>query len=232
MDEIFDLLQPFVADFQQNCCDGSVPYEDRGITNIEGFYWWATVGLFRPDIILESGVCRGRSTLILAKAQQFFGIPEHLAFDRSDEHEVYVRSKLSAYRTRYKIKPSDEAFEAVLAKHPSKRVVAVLDGPKSGPAFERVLRAAFGFEGFCAVLVHDCAEGSGSRPLLSDICEKYAVGYRLVFSGKETNTGISFLNDAIADDVKSSLVGMGKEEKIDLMESVGICYDPRRLTGI
>ena len=83
--------------FVQECCKNKVPYEPRGILNIEAFYWWSLVGHYKPDIILESGVFLGRSTDILARAQKFFNIPMHYAFDKSDEHAKHVKKKLTSF---------------------------------------------------------------------------------------------------------------------------------------
>lgn len=219
-------LDRFSQLFQENCCNGSVPYEDRGITNIEGFIWWATVGLFRPDLILESGVYKGRSTHILAKAQQFFGVSRHLAFDRSSEHEAFVRAKLSGFATKYKIQSSDEAFRKVLSAHPRDRTVVALDGPKSGKPFEEVMETAFRFENLCAILVHDCGPESGTRPLFEDCCRRFGSRCEFFVTGDEEIAHLSYLNRSIQTELASSLAGMDRLHKLNVMGCVGVCFNP------
>jgi hypothetical protein len=216
-------LSPFESVFEEKC---AVPYEDRGITNIEAFIWWSTVGLFRPSLILESGVYKGRSTHVLAKAQETFGVKHHFAFDRSDEHEDFVRSKLTGFQTKYKIQGSDEAFLKVLASHPDEKVVVALDGPKSGKPFEDVMRSSFGFKNLCAILVHDCGPDSGTKPLFESCCKLMGSGFEFFVTGNDEIAHLSYLNKSIQTELTKSLEGMDRLHKLEVMGCVGVCYNP------
>ncbi len=218
-EKILKELYKHLDSFKDNCLN--FPYEERGVTNIEAFYWWSLVGAFKPDIIIESGVYKGRSTHFLCQAQKYFNVPTFFAYDRSNEHEAYVRNKLKIYDFKYKICDGVNAIEKVCKKYNKSKILFIVDGPKSGEPFKRILRAAFSCPNFCAIGVHDCYEfNSESGQILKEENK-----YNLLFTDKEINKSIRDLNSNISDDIVNAMKKMDREYKIDLMECIGICYN-------
>lgn len=222
-----EALQVYLSNFIEHCCKDKVPYEPRGILNIEAFYWWALVAYYKPDIILESGVFLGRSTEVLARAQKFYNIPYHFAFDIDDKNEAHVRNKLKGYKTEYKIISSVIGFQEVLDKYPDKRVVAIIDGPKSGKPFKSLFKILSKFQNCCAVASHDCMPSSKIPPVFSEMCKKQFPNGKVIFTKPEMNTKISLVNDFIANDIITHYTDDRKKfpDLISRSDYVGICFN-------
>jgi len=232
---MFDLSQltPYLQSFVQECCDKPVVYEEKGILNIEGFYWWSLVGFFKPDIILESGVSKGRSTEILARAQQFFKIQRHYAFDIDDalkpnnpgpgKHEAYVRAKLSKYKTKYTYQSSIDGFTEIYNSSPMAKIVAIIDGPKADGPFKDVIRTLAKFTNLQAIGSHDCSLDVRTRDNFAKSCKEFVQSKDVIFTTPKTNRVLSFLNSYIITDVIKSVGAKKADILIDKSNYIGFC---------
>jgi hypothetical protein len=194
----------FIPDFIKCCCEGSnrIPYVEKGILNIEAFYWWSLIAFFEPDIILESGVSKGRSTEIIARAQKYYNIPKHYAFDIDNRHERFVRQKLRPYQTVYSIMDSTEGFNGVLSKD-SGTTVIIMDGPKSSLGIKSVFRMLHKFsDRILAVGCHDCEPNSKVRNAFAINAKKFIINNELIFT--EIDHNFDFLNNYIKEDIAKS----------------------------
>jgi hypothetical protein len=177
-------VQEFYPSFVDQCIKNVVRFEDKGILNLEALYIWTLVGHFRPEIVVESGVCRGRSTEVIARAQQFFDIPRHLAFEKDKKHAQYVRGKLKPYRTVYKILPSStHALGPLLKTEKNTRIVFFVDGPKQGKEYQAFFKTASAFTNCLAICSHDCWPGCPTA-------EAFKIATARYFSDRDVfNTG-------------------------------------------
>lgn len=227
-------LRDFEESFVDCCCKDTeitkhVPYERRGILNIEGFYWWSMVGHFRPDIILESGVYLGRSTEVLARAQQFFNIPLYFAFDKDPTNEAHVREKIKSYKTTYEIRSSMDGFREVLERYPDASVVAVIDGPKGDKPLTEVIKICSKFKNCRAVMSHDCMPESKIPPVFINACRKYWPNSAVLITNPKMNERLEYLNDFILKDMATTYSEKQKGDiKIDELLTrshyVGLCF--------
>lgn len=209
--------------FVSECGNCLVPYEKKGICNIEAFYWWALVGHYKPDMIIESGICRGRSTHVLAKAQLFFDIKEHYAFDKDGEHEAYVRNKLTPYKTNYFIQDSQTGISKLLDKNKDKKCLFFIDGPKHGKPYLGLLKTVFKFNGCLAVASHDCYPKSLTRIDFVNYCSVLKQ-FKLFMPDDKVNTEISFVNDCLKDDIRRNKITDDEFNKTLFHSNfVGIC---------
>lgn len=211
----------FIPDFIKCCCEGSnrIPYVEKGILNIEAFYWWSLIAFFKPDIILESGVSKGRSTEIIARAQDHYNIPKHYAFDIDNNHEKFVRQKLHSYQTVYSIMDSADGFNEVLIKERG-TVVVIMDGPKSASGIKSVFKILHKYsDRILAVGCHDCEPGSKVRNAFAANAKKFIKNNDVIFT--EIDHDFDILNSYINKDIAKS------EKLCELFEKsyfVGISY--------
>lgn len=214
--------------FIEACCRDPIPYAPKAISNIEAFYWWSLVGYYKPDVILESGVCRGRSTEVLARAQAFFGVDRHMAFDVDRRFESATRQRLSRYKTEYRIVDAVIGFEQGIREAAGGRVLAVTDGPKYGQPLAKLYGVIAQAEAICAVASHDCYPGSVTLPMFVQAAQEI-FKCRHVITSPEVNADASDLNDYIADDMEAVLNAKRVKRKINMEEMlncqcVGICF--------
>lgn len=228
-----DFLQ-FKDSFVKQCCGADlVRYEPRGILNIEAFYWWSLVGYYKPDIILESGVFMGRSTEVLARAQEYFGIPMFFAFDKDPKNENYVKNKLQRYKKmNYIIKSSNRGFEDVLATNKDKKYLAILDGPKGEKPLSQLIEILAKYGHCCAIASHDCMPGSKIPPVLMAACGRLFPSARTIITTPTDNIKLVDLNNVLLDDMVKyydKLLGKQSKQKIDELLNrsnyVGLCLN-------
>ena len=183
----------------EQCVVGSVPMLPRAVTNVEGFYWWALVGFTQPDMILESGVCHGRSTLILAKAQRFYRVRDMWAFECSTNCEGEARERLKDYRgCCYWTIDSKVGFAQVAELNPGKRILAIIDGPK-GPAIRPLLDTLVGHN-VVGIGCHDLHGPTRGLAFTAAVEQRFP-GMFAFRTDPQLNSGLRGLNDSIADDL-------------------------------
>jgi len=220
-------LIPFKESFLKECCtpEDIVHYEKKGITNIEGFYWWSLVGLFKPDVIIESGVAFARSTEILARAQQYFKVTAHFAFDKETVCYEYSKKKLSRYKTVYEIGDSNNKIEKLCNELVGKKIVLIIDGPKSGEPYKNIIKTLSQFEKLCAVASHDCkphGKTKITRNSLIASVEAYLPNYGIFFSSPDTNKKLESLNNCILGEISDKNPEFLKDSGFHY---VGIAYN-------
>jgi hypothetical protein len=210
-------IKDFIPSFEEQCCKNKIPYSSKGVTNVEACIQWALVGHFKPDVILESGVYQGRSSEILAKAQEYFNIKEHLAFELESVYEKEVRKRLEKYKTIYKIQSSIKGFEDYLNKNPEAKVLCIIDGPKTGKPFKKLLKIASRFNNLCAIFSHDCYPKSTTGRTFSACKDIWLKDKELIITNPEFTKDMQYLNDYIKPEVNEQI------EKSDTFNYVGIC---------
>lgn len=223
MTEFISKSRDYLGSFISECCSRNlVPYIKKGILNIEAFYWWSMVGYFKPDVILESGVARGRSTEILARAQRFFGIPVHYAFDIDNKYEAYVKNRLRGYNTIYQIRDSLDGFKDVLNKHKGDKVVVIIDGPKSESPFAKLIKYASLLSNLCSIGCHDCHPKGKMATIFLSSCSKYLPSKSAVITNEKLNMDIKHLNDCLKECMSKELDDKKQSELFYYSNFVGI----------
>ena len=175
--EAFKILLPKKMSEYMSACKG-IKYEPKGISNFEGLCLWTLADLCKPQIIIESGVSKARSTEILCQIARNFESDHVYAFEKSPDFEAYVRQKLKKYsNVTYEIGDSCEKVSSLIASVKNKRVGAFIDGPKKGKAYNLLMKNLSLFPQMEFVVTHDCYIGSPTR-------EAFLEGYRNYFSDK------------------------------------------------
>jgi hypothetical protein len=148
------------SDFQK-ICGG---YEERGILHSEML---AVCGLCRElgvERIIESGRCRGQSTLVLSRF--FEGSPvriDSIDFAR-DENAAFAEERLRPYAaTTLHYGNSQRLIPQLLAESPQKPTAILLDGPKGFEALELARRCFAEHPNIVAVFIHDMRRGTPQR---------------------------------------------------------------------
>jgi hypothetical protein len=219
---VVDKFNPFVTSFYEQCCQQLVPYEERGMTNVEGFYIWSLLGLYKPKVVIESGVCKGRSTDIIARACRYFDIPKHYAFDKNDVHAEYIKQKFQDRNVTYEVGDSAELVRNLQQVHADEDIVFVVDGPKKDPQLTELLEVISGFPHVKAIFCHDCRPNKGTREIFATAHQNFfADRLQLCLTNKEMSKPFLRLNDCIAKQLKS----LTTKESVDFMASyTGIMY--------
>ena len=181
------------------------------------------MGFFKPDIILESGVSKGRSTEILARAQLFFNIQHHYAFDVDNKHEAHVRQKLKPYQTNYIIQNSIKGFINIQRDNPIAKVVAIIDGPKADAPFKDTIKILAKFKYLQAIGSHDCCPESKTPAVFSKICSGLFPKKNIIFTNPEINTSISLLNSYIEKDIVTKVGEKKSKDLINRSNYIGLC---------
>lgn len=172
-----DDLKRLLSENQSDCVKvlSKVQYEPKGITNFEGLCLWSLIGFYKPDVLIESGVSKARSTAILCEAAKQFSVESVYAFDKSPDFEEYVRQKLAKYAaTTYEVGDSSDKIIALLPTLKNKKVGVFIDGPKLGKAYARLMECVAQIPSLQFVVSHDCYIGSPTR-------DSFAAGYSKYF---------------------------------------------------
>ncbi len=182
-----------------------IPYELKGVSNFEGLCLWSLIKHYKPQVVIESGVARGRSTNLLCIMCNQFGVEHMYAFDKSNDHESYVRQKLKNFSNlTYEIGDSSEKIKSLSSSIKSKRVLAFVDGPKSGEAYADVMKSLANLE-LVAVVGHDCYAGGPTRLSFDHAFrQRFSLNYDLIFTDSSFCKDKS-VNASILDQVKQSM---------------------------
>lgn len=211
------------------------PFEPHSISNVEAYYIWALIKKYKPDCIIESGICKGRSTHVIAEACRFYNIPFHICLEYSREHEDYIREKFKDYNIEFHYgQKSDIAMENIVPKIKGYRTLAFVDGPKrydqSMDLYKQLKRC-----NTVAIYAHDCSEAGGCAKALRDARAKYWQRAELLITNKKTNVGLERFNSSIEDELQNAYLNvkdhwskkLGRELTYDdycqSLAAVGIC---------
>jgi len=102
----------------------------KGILNSEGFAFCALADYFKVDLIVESGICNGGSTIILGK--YFTEIPI-ISIDLKTKMEAIIRTSIFHNITIIN-GDSNTLLPQIIDVFKDKRIVILIDGPKGIPA--------------------------------------------------------------------------------------------------
>ena len=179
-------------------------WEPHSISNVEAYYIFALIKKYRPDVIIESGICKGRSTHVIAEACKLYKIPFHICLEYSREHEEYIRDKFKDYNIEFHYgQKSDIAMENIIPKIRKYRTLAFVDGPKrydqSMDLYKQLKRL-----NTVGVYCHDCSDAGGCYKALSDARTKYWPRAELLKTNKKTNVGLDRFNEPISDELKNA----------------------------
>lgn len=139
-------------------------YEERGILHSEML---AVCGLCRElgvERIIESGRCRGQSTLVLSRFFQNTPVViESIDFAR-DEHAQFAEARLADFpATKLHYGNSARLLPHLLAEQPDRRTAILLDGPKGFEALELARQALESSPAVSVVFIHDMRRGTPQR---------------------------------------------------------------------
>lgn len=156
-----------------------IPYEPRAIANFEALCLWTMIDHCRPQILIESGVCRGRSTVLLCEAALKFGVEHVYAFDLDPEFEEYTRTKLGGYENvSYEIGDSAQKIQVLSKNLENKSVGLFLDGPKQGKPLRNLMQSISRLPNVAFIASHDCHPKRRTR-------EDFSNGYKDYFDNKK-----------------------------------------------
>lgn len=188
-------LRGFERDFVEVI--DSIGWEPHSISNIEAYYWWALIARYRPEVVIESGVCRGRSTHVIAEACKKYKIPYHIALEKSREHEEYIRTKFQDYGTEFIYgQDSAKALTGILDKVKKHRCLLIVDGPKNYDASMELYKVCSGLH-IVAIGVHDCNPAGGCEKALKAARNKYWGRGLCYFTEPDVNTDLLEFNTTI-----------------------------------
>ncbi|GAG72228.1 unnamed protein product [marine sediment metagenome] len=127
-----------------------VPNLEHGILVSEGFALCSIFDLFKVDVILESGVCNGKSTLML---RRYFG--KTVIIKAVDIKGISSSVQLSLGDiVDFKRGDSEHLFPKYIKRWSNKRIGVFIDGPKR-EAGVKLAKSCFAAPNVVVVGVHD-----------------------------------------------------------------------------
>lgn len=197
-------LRGYERDFEGFVDD--IPWEPHSISNVEAYYWWALVAKYKPDVVLESGICKGRSTHFIAEACDFYDIPYHICIEKSREHEEYVREKFSDYNMQMHYgQNSDVTVENLSKKINKYRTLLIVDGPKDYKQSMKLYKNC-NLLNIVAIGVHDCSPAGGCQKALSDARQKYWPRASMIVTDRKTNGKLYDFNESIKHELNQAFL--------------------------
>ncbi|HYE62350.1 MAG TPA: class I SAM-dependent methyltransferase [Phycisphaerales bacterium] len=131
-------------------------YEERGILHSEMLAVCATSAALDADIIIESGRCRGQSTLVLAK---FFENTRTKIISielEKDENAAFAEQRLAPYKhVELLYGPAAAHLPTLLARYHDKKITLLLDGPKGLEAIALARTSMQQAPHIAATFIHD-----------------------------------------------------------------------------
>lgn len=226
-------LRGFESDFETVVND--IKWEQHSISNVEAYYWWALIAKYKPDVVIESGICKGRSTDVISRACDFYNIPFHIALELSNQHQAYIEEKFSYRNIQFHYgKHSDEALKGLTDSLKGYRCLLIVDGPKEYDQSMHLYKVASKLD-LVAIGVHDCSEAGKCYQAIKDARSKYWKRADLFQTNNILNDGLFKYNSFIAKDLQNAYLKnkphyerkMGKEitqqDYESMLGQVGIC---------
>jgi hypothetical protein len=181
-----------------------IQWEDHSISNVEAYYWWALIAKYKPDVVLESGICKGRSTHIIAEACKFYNIPYHIALEKSHDHEKYIHEKFADYDIEFHYgRSSDAVVKSIAPKISKYRTLLIVDGPKEYKQSMRLYQSCKHLN-IVGIGVHDCSSAGGCQKALADARSKYWPRAAMSVTHRKTNAGLYQFNEPIQSDLDAA----------------------------
>ena len=161
------LVETSCADKAERFAPGLIPYEERGILTSEMLAVCAVCDELEVDVIVESGRCRGQSTLTLAR--YFEGRKTRIiSFElERDENATFAEQRLAGFpHVDLRYGDSMKEISGLLVTLGFERVAVLLDGPK-GIVAVRFLQSLFQIHSNVVVgFIHDMRRETPQRALL------------------------------------------------------------------
>ncbi|MFM9995472.1 MAG: hypothetical protein ACKVU4_06675 [Phycisphaerales bacterium] len=143
-------------------------YQERGILNSEMLAVCGTCDRLGVDVILESGRCRGQSTLVLAR--YFLNRSVRIVsveLDRNEEggvNSVFAEARLAPFKSvELLYGDGTRIIPELLRTMPDARVAVLLDGPKGMPAVGFLDNLFAEHANVAAAFLHDTRRGTPQR---------------------------------------------------------------------
>lgn len=131
-------------------------YEERGILHSEMLAVCGVSAAMGADVVIESGRCRGQSTLVLAKF--FKGTKTKVVSIEleKDENAAFAEERLRPYgHVELLYGPAAAHLPEILGRFPGKKVTLLLDGPKGLEAIALARTAMVNSPEIMATFIHD-----------------------------------------------------------------------------
>ena len=193
----------FNKEIETEFTDRVLPLEcaSRGILASEGFAFCCYCKQHNIDLIIESGVYNGQSTLIWSK---FFPDIHIIAIDR--ELKQSTIEKLAWNKKIILKKQAGRSFVHYCIKNnPEKRIAVFIDGPKGNAAIE-LTKQCFMFENVFVAAMHDTHKVSFNKPNKTRTIVDDTHG----FSFHSDN--LEFVNQFSFMDSPKNYIGQGDED--------------------
>ena len=223
MNQFLQNLRVHLNPFVEECCKKPVPFMARGILNIEAFYWWALIGQFKPDIILESGVANGRSTEILSRAKAYYKIPRQIAVEHDAKSLKATKKRLSGLGIEFIQGDAAKVFDSMVASNPAAMLCVIIDGPKGGSSLDAAIRAVSRAENLMSICMHDCPPQCSQSKDFPAFCAKNLPDWQCLITGPDDNQGLQHLNEYVIADVMAKSDAATVQDVLSRTDYVGIC---------
>lgn len=170
--DIIQLLKDEETEFLSHV--KGIKHERSAMRNVEGLMLWSLTKHYKPEIFLESGVYRARSSEMICIAAQRFGVSQVYSFEVDKQWEKYVRKKMSKYSNwNYFIESGDIGFEAVCNSWNGHPIAASIDGPKFGQPLENCIKTLSLSPELKFVLIHDITPKSKTRRITQEAYTRF-----------------------------------------------------------
>jgi len=167
-----DVLNRYVNDVAKkyvNAVDWlSLGHETRGILNSEMLAVITMIKEAKVDVVIESGRCRGQSTVVLAEALKNTDIKVISIELLRDENAVFSEKRLASYKhIDLLYGDAKKIIQRELAKYRDKNVAILFDGPKGKDAYEIFAKCIYKNKNIVVGFFHDCRKSCGRNTNIS-----------------------------------------------------------------
>jgi hypothetical protein len=151
-DILAPIFQRYLADFEERVLP--LDWQARGILTSEGFAFCALAAELGADLIIESGIWRGKSTDVWCKF--FADTARVVAVDQRIPPEVSGRLKTTFPDMDLTLRSGDgiSLLPQYATGNPGKKIAVFIDGPK-GPTAVNLAKKMFELPNVCLVGMHD-----------------------------------------------------------------------------
>lgn len=140
-------------------------YEERGILHSEMLAVCGVCQELGVDVVVESGRCRGQSTLVLAKFFENTGTRVVSIEMLRDENADFAEKRLAPHKhVELLYGAAAMVLPGIMERFPGKKVALLLDGPKGVEAINLARDAFAAYPQLMAAFIHDMRIDTPQRP--------------------------------------------------------------------